>query len=273
MRAWTTALSMFASAVLTACGGVQIAPEPIIPKALITQMPVSVGLVLSGDQRNYKHDETRAGVEWQIQLGNGHGRFARDVMTAMFKDSFVFEDLKAAGAQPGLSAIFEPRMEQYSFATANETGGQYYAVTIRYRVNVFAPDLQLVDSYTITGYGNSRDQSMSSSKPLEGATRAAMRDAAAKIMVQFPEQDLGKTLAKGESLRADTYRLAGTTTSSMQADIIEALPIVDTPKATPTQTVIPTPAPSDPAPSDPVPGDPVPGNPAPKIASSPLVAL
>ena len=76
-----------------------------------------------------------------------------------------FNDLASARAATGLKALFEPRIEQYSFATARETGGRYYAVTVRYRINLYTPQGELTDSYTLTGYGNALAKGMSSGKP------------------------------------------------------------------------------------------------------------
>ena len=163
--------------VVAGCGSVEIAPEPVIPKPIVRQLPVKAAVLLTGDQRVFRHAETRSGVDWLVALGKGHQRLAHEVFGALFADVRVFDNAEAARTATDLAVIFEPRMEQYSFATANETGGDYYAVTIRYRINVYAEGLKLVDSYTITGYGNSRDRAMSSSKPLEAATRAAMREA------------------------------------------------------------------------------------------------
>lgn len=222
--------------VLAGCGSVEIAPEPIIPKPIVRQLPVKAAVLVTGDQRGFRHVETRSGVAWQVALGAGHQRLAREVFGALFADVRFLDDADAARGATDLAAIFEPRMEQYSFATANETGGDYYAVTIRYRINVYAQGLKLVDSYTITGYGNNRDQAMSSSKPLEGATRAAMRDAAAKFLVQFPQQPIGQQLARGEALVAPAALAAegGGVSDAMKR--IEAVPVIEQPQVAPAST-------------------------------------
>ena len=113
-------------------------------------------------------------------------------------------------------------VDQYSFVTARETGGRYYAVTIRYRINLYTPQGEKVDSYTLTGYGNSLAMGMSGGKPLTQATVGAMRDAAAKFLVQFPEQPAGQQLARNEALAADKPP------TSAEADLIEAVPIDET---------------------------------------------
>jgi hypothetical protein len=222
--AWARrAPAVVAVLALTACGGVQIKPTPKLPQALIVPAPAHVGLVIPGDMRNYTHTETRWGVEWKVDLGEGHTRLMRDVFKYAFNGVQEFPDLESARAANGLKAVFEPRLEQYSFVTARETGGRYYAVTMRYRINLYTPTGELVDSYTLTGYGNALAKGMSSGKPLEAASIAAMRDAAAKFLVQFPEQEPAIQLARNEVVMPPQETPA-------EGDIseIEAVPIEET---------------------------------------------
>jgi hypothetical protein len=218
-------LAVAATATLAACGGVQITPVTTLPKALVVPIPAKVGLVLAGDMREFAHKETRAGVGWNVTLGPGHSKLARELMQAAFRDVSVFDDLPTAVAASGLSAIFEPRIEQYSFATARDTGGNYFAVTIRYRINVLAPNGENVDSLTLTGYGNSLAAGLGGSTPLDLASQSAMRDAAAKFLVQFPGQATAKQLAKGEALVA-APKSAG---PAAAPEVIEAVPIKEEP--------------------------------------------
>lgn len=210
-------------AVLAGCGGVQIKPEPVLPKALVNPLPARVGLVLAGDMRNLQHRETRWGVGWDVHLGAGHVRLTRDLFKAEFDEVVEFSDLETARQAPGLKAIFEPRIEQYSFATARETGGRHYAVTIRYRINLYAPEGTLADTYTLTGYGSSLAKGMSSGGPLKIASLAAMRDAAAKFLVQFPDLPAGKRLAENEPILVEK----SAENAASGAEAIEAVPIYE----------------------------------------------
>lgn len=213
-------------AVLTACGGVQIKPDKALPKPILQAIPARVGLVIPADMRNFTHNETRWGVEWTIALGDGHTHLMKEV----FKDSFdqvqEFKDLDEARNAPDIKAIFEPRIEQYSFVTARETGGRYYAVTIRYRINLYTPTGEKADSLTLTGYGNALAKGVSSGKPLEEASLSAMRDAAAKFLVQFPDQPAGAKLAKNEPIIVE--HLAQTA----DAGGIDTVPIEESAEAT-----------------------------------------
>jgi hypothetical protein len=212
------------AALLASCGGVVVQPEGKLPTALVQKMPAAVGLVVADDMRNFKHQETRAGVSWQADLGAGHTKFAEQLFNAGFREVRLFRTLEDAKAASGLAAIFEPRIEQYSFATARETGANYYAVTIRYRIAVTTPTGEPVDTLTLTGYGNAPAGGLSGEKPLAIASVAAMRDAAAKFLVQFPEATLAKPLRAGQSLVA--AGAPGQLAANVAAvDIIEAVPI------------------------------------------------
>jgi len=208
-----------ALATLGACGGITIAPDPVLPQPLLQPLPSSVGLVLPKELRNYVHKETRWGIEWRIALGPGHVHLMRDIFKDSFREVQEFKDLEAARAASGLKAVFEPLIDQYSFVTDHDTGGRYDAATIRYRINVYTAQGEKVDTLTLTGYGSALAQGMSNGKPLERATLAAMRDAAAKFLVQFPQQAAAQQLAHDEPLSVQS----GVATAANV--LIEAVPI------------------------------------------------
>lgn len=223
MRRWQLATGLLALAALAGCGGVQIAPTPELPKALVEKVPAKVGLVVTAEQRNLVHSETRGGVSWSVALGAGQQRFAQEILGATFGEVTEFADLDAARKTSGLQALFEPVTEQYSFATAQETGGEYVAVTIRYRINVFAPNGERYDSLTLTGYGTAMADGMSSSEPMEEATESAMRDAAARFLTQFSTTQVAKVLTSGKSLEVSAEdAMRALNAAGMK---IEALPI------------------------------------------------
>lgn len=201
---------------LAACAGVRVDPSPRLPQPLVQPMTARVGLVLEEELRRYQHEETRGGTNWKVALGPGHEEFFRTVMQSSFSTVEVFPALAGARGASGLQALFRPQIEQFSFATDKETGGEYWAVTIRYRIAVLAPDGDPVDYLTLTGYGSTRGGRAGSA--LTAATRSAMRDAAAKFLVQMPRLPLADKLRGGQALSTDDA-------PEVQVDIIEVVPI------------------------------------------------
>ena len=218
------AMALACCALTSACGPIRVKPEPHLPHALLVPMPTKVGLVIGADLRGYLYKETRYGNDWEIALGPGHERLLHDVFGSEFAGVEEFHTLGAAQAASGLRAIFEPRIEQYSFVTSRETRGRYYAVTIRYRLNVYSPQGQQADSLIFTGYGTAQGSGASDATSIELATRAAMRDAAAKFLVQFPEQPAGKKLSADEPIVVDT-----SVDTPVAPAGIEAVPIDEVP--------------------------------------------
>jgi hypothetical protein len=213
---------ILAVVLLLAGCGVRMRPDYQMPQPLLQPMNAKVGLLLDSTLRGYVHEETRGGGTWKIDLGHGHERLFRDVFKASFQPLQVFNDIEAARAQ-GMLAIFDPVIEEYSFVTANETSSAYWAVTIRYRIEVLDPAGTPVDTFKLSGYGSAFGQ-RGAEASLLAATRAAMRDAAAKFLVQMPRQALAQKLMAGQPLSvADKAQVA--------VDVIETVPIDPAPSS------------------------------------------
>jgi hypothetical protein len=217
MRAWRGVLGGVLPVVLAGCGAVNVKPEHALPKPLMQPLSVHAGLLLDEELRRYHHDETRAGADWKVDLGAGHDQFFRSIFGSSFNDLKVYENLDAARAATGLQVLFRPQIEQYSFATSRETSGSYWAVTIRYRIAVLTPSGELLDTLTLTGYGSALGE-RGNAASLTAATRVAMRDAAAKFLVQMPRQQLAQKLTAGTVLSAADA-------ATVTVDVVEAVPI------------------------------------------------
>ncbi len=231
-RSARTLLLAAAALALGACGDVEVGTDMTFPKPLVEELPMTVGIYYSDEFRKYVHDESRWGVDWKVELGQYHVRMGEKLFDAAFRDIVVVKSLQDLPHSDPLRAVIEPRIEQYSFITPRDTGAKYYAVTIRYRLNVFAPDGRLADSLTFTGYGSSPSSGLTSTNPMILATRTAMRDAAAKFLVQFPEQPITKKMIAQLPLIEEGPTVAGTgAPTPVQGDdgvAIESVPLVDT---------------------------------------------
>ena len=204
--------------LLGGCGPTIVKPEYQMPRALIVPVNARVGLVLDNELRAWRHEETRAGTDWKVELGAVTARMWEGMLKTSFTEVHVFRSLDEAIAGSGnLQILAQPRIEQFSFATDRETVGGYWAATIRYRLGVFSPTGQPVDSLTLTGYGNSFDEGGPKSS-LDHAARAAMRDTSAKFLVQLPRQPIAARLATGAVIDVPTAPM-------LSADVIEAVPI------------------------------------------------
>jgi len=174
---------------LAACGAVKLVATTNIPTPLVARIPVAVALYMPKEFSGYVHKEERWSTKWNIDLGHAQSDGLTRLFNAMF-ERVVMVDSVNAGAQLGgdIKAILEPSVEEYAFVTPRDAGSPFYAVSIKYRVNVYAPDGRLADSWGFTGYGTSPAEGLSNTVPLTEATALAMRDAGAKLAVEFRDQ-------------------------------------------------------------------------------------
>ena len=277
-RASTSLALVTGLLVLGGCAKVAVRPEGDLPKPLVVATPAKVGVVVTPEAGNYTHKESRASVDYEATLGPSHKHLVEEIFKAEFTDAKVFDSVDAARVAPGLMAIFEPRIEQFSFANAKETGGVYCAVTIRYNIAIYAPDGSLVDNLTLTGYGSGPAPKIGNGEEELGiAAYAAMRDAAAKFLTQFPGLDIAKPLLASHAIEPRAPSVTGPAEAAAGGPemTIETVPINDQPVAattTPSSQAPSSQAPSAPPGSAPAPADqPVP--PAPSQSPSQMAPL
>jgi len=237
------------SLALGGCAAVAVHPEGDLPKPLVVAAPAKVAVVVTAEAGNYTHKESRASVNYEAHLGPEHKHIMEQIFKAAFADAKFFDTVDAARLEPGILAIFEPRIEQFSFANSRETGGVYTAVTIRYQILIFAPNGELIETLTLTGYGSGPAPKIGNGEEELGiAAFAAMRDAAAKFLTQFPALDVAKPLLASKALVPKALPAPGSPEAiAAVADVtIEAVPINDSPvvATAPTPSAPPSPAPA-----------------------------
>jgi hypothetical protein len=183
-------LGALALVVLAGCGPVRLIANTNIPTPLVVKMPIAVALFIPKEFSTYVHNEERWSTDWHVELGKAQSEGISRLMSAMFERVVPVESVSAgqAHADNGVRAILEPSVEEFAFVTPRDAGSPFFAVSIKYRVNIYLPNGKLADSWGFTGYGTAPAQGLSSAPPLQTATALAMRDAGAKLAVEFREQ-------------------------------------------------------------------------------------
>jgi hypothetical protein len=184
-------------ALLWGCGATQMKVETVIPPPLVTRIPAVVGVHVPLAFSTAVQREERDGSEYLIDVGQAQADGFLRLMNAMFT-RVVPVDSVAAGAatDPEIRGVFEPQLVELSFVTPRDTGTLVYAVSLKYRINAYTPSGQPVDSWTFTGYGAHPGSQIpgQGTELLRKAAALAMRDAGAKIAVEFREQAIVRGL-------------------------------------------------------------------------------
>ena len=194
---WPVAPAALLLAALAGCGGVKVRAIDTVPKPLVDELPLRAGTYYSNEFKTYTAKEDRWNTHWTVSLGPAQLTYSERLAKAMFASVLPVADLSKP---PPVDLILEPRVEEYSFITPRDAGADLYAVTIKYRVNVYDGAARLIDSLIFTGYGTEVAANLSSSAPLATATSKAMRDAAAKFASEFADQPVVQKLARHETV-------------------------------------------------------------------------
>lgn len=235
-------VALFAAlAALGGCSTMKLEARPNIPQPVITHIPVAVGLYMPLEFSTYTFKGERYGFNWEVALGAAQSEGLGRLLTAMFERVVPVDNVTTAlQKDPGIRAVLEPMVEEYSFVTPRDAGTPFYAVSIKYRVSVYTPDGRLAESWPFTGYGIVPSTGMSAQKPLARATALAMRDAGAKLVVEFRDQAIIRGLLP-DAPRPDT--LPGSVPGELPGE---------SPNESPSEPAAPTPQPqSTPAVSPP----------------------
>ena len=249
--------------LLSGCGPKHVIATARIPQPLVVKIPVTVALFMPAEFMQYVHKEERWGTDWNIDIGKAQTDALSGLLTAMFERVIVVDSLNA-GSQVGetIAAILEPSVEEYAFETPRDAGSPFYAVSIKYRVNVYLPDGKLADSWGFTGYGTAPAGGLSNTEPLQNATALAMRDAGAKLAVEFRDQAIVRGLLPDAETADDPAAPASSDAPSTE----------DAPAGSSDDTSISLPAPIEPAPAEgEIETEPAPGEPQDDESEEPVV--
>jgi hypothetical protein len=87
---------------------------------------------------------------------------------------------------PGADLVITPSVQEVQLSTPSESYLNVFEVWIKYRLDIETPDGVPIDSWFLPAYGKTPDSAMMSrARAIEDATIVALRDAGAKLMLDF----------------------------------------------------------------------------------------
>lgn len=173
--------------MMAGCSSNVTLPAPTIPKPLVEQIPMSVGLRMPSDFEMFVHEEKVYGKqEWSINLGRSNAALFEQLLSFMFAGVVKV----AADDDPQLmplDALIEPSIDAFEFSTPEQSNTDAFAVWIRYRIKVYDREGKLVSNWPVSAYGKSQTTTLGKTEALQRAAVLAMRDAAALMIMKFDD--------------------------------------------------------------------------------------
>lgn len=183
-------LVLFALLMLILKGCSNVVPVTgTTPAPVIGTIPVTMGVLYDDNFRNYVFEQSpEEGGKWRVELGGLNIQFFDRVFSTMFRRVITVDSIPVIADASPVQAVLRPTIEEYGFLTPRDSGLKFYAVSIKYRVQMFSPTGDLIASWPIVAYGKSPAKGLSGKDSLQDATRLAIRDGAAAMVLDFHKQ-------------------------------------------------------------------------------------
>lgn len=171
---------MMAVALLSGCtSNVQVKQQ--FPDMVAQPRDLNVVLVMDHEFQYYV---AQPNEKTSIQLGAAQVELMTKAFSGLFAEVKVVASKEQAGSATDLVII--PSVREVQLSTPTESYLNVYEVWIKYNLDIESADDVPIDSWFLPAYGKTPHSYMlSRSKAIDEATVIALRDAGAKLMLDF----------------------------------------------------------------------------------------
>lgn len=158
------------------------------PQPLVKQLPYTVGVYYSPEFTDYKYvenDDDR--TKWVIESGVAQERLFNTMLEGMFAKVVPIKKLPPWDSTPAVDLVLAPTVADFQYTLPRETKIKVYEIWMKYNVQVFGKEGELIADWILTSYGKTPTGFMQSDDgALYQAVVVALRDAGAYLVLNFP---------------------------------------------------------------------------------------
>ena len=181
-RRYITGLLVLTMASMAGCATtLNVDVEQTFPEVVAEPRDLSATLVMDQEFRTY---QARPNAKTRIQIGQPQV----DLMTKAFNGLFAEVMVVSSREQvrPDTDLVIIPSVREVQLSTPSESYLNVYEVWIKYNLDIETGDGVPVDSWFLPAYGKTPSSYLlSRTTAIEDATIVALRDAGAKLMLDF----------------------------------------------------------------------------------------
>lgn len=182
LRRFMAPLVMVAMAQLCGCASnVSVRVEQTFPEVVAIPREISAALVMDQEFRNYV---ARPNSKTRIQIGSAQVDLLTKAFNGLFNEVKVVSSREHAGS--GTDLVITPSVRETQLSTPSESYLNVYEVWIKYSLDIETADGVPIDSWFLPAYGKTPSSYLlSRTTAIEQAAIVALRDAGAKLMLDF----------------------------------------------------------------------------------------
>jgi len=175
-----TGLLIAAMALVAGCTS-SVLVDQQFPMVVSKPHELSAVIVMDNKFRNY---QARPNSKTKINIGAAQVDLFSKAFSGLFAQVKVVSSREDAG--PDTDLVIIPSVLEIQLSTPTESYLNVYEVWIKYNLDIETADETPIDSWFLPAYGKTPYSSLvSKSTAIEAATIVALRDAGAKLMLDF----------------------------------------------------------------------------------------
>ncbi len=161
--------------------------ESEFPSPLIEKLPYKVGVYYPPEFSQYQYkEESEDRTKWIIESGEAQQDLFDTMLTGMFTEVIPVDQLPPWDSVPNADIILSPSVQEFQYTLPRETKIKVYEIWVKYNVQVYTADGNLLADWILTSYGKTPTGFMQSDDgALIQAVIVALRDAGANLALNF----------------------------------------------------------------------------------------
>lgn len=168
-----------------------------IPTPLIEPLPVSMGFVRPPEFSTHIHREKlpRGGGDWTVELGALQNAFFETLFDSLFQ---VVRPVDTPGCAVGLGdraagkicpdGFLRLTLLEYAFLPPELSGLKFFSASTKYQLELMNAGGEVLDTWVVVGYGKNEGGAFQSTDALNAASVEALRDAGARVSLEWPKR-------------------------------------------------------------------------------------
>ncbi|MFT4924210.1 MAG: hypothetical protein ACI8WB_000288 [Phenylobacterium sp.] len=165
----------------------QVEVEGNFPRPVINQLPLSVGVHYPAEFADFSYVEQsddRSGRD--IGIGKAQVKLFATVLPALFREVVAVAKPEQGQAAVPVDLILTMKVDDFQYTVPKETKVDMYEVWIKYNMQLFDSQGQLIADWILTAYGKTPSAMLQTEgSALNAAMVVALRDAGASFSLSF----------------------------------------------------------------------------------------
>ena len=158
------------------------------PSPAVDALPLSIAVFYDEEFKDYTYSAPRGADPVLVKLGPAQVRLLNRMLDGLFREISQIRTRPTGERAAQADVVIVPTVERFTLNSPAYHGSDYYEVRVAYRLDIYSPSGRLVGGLPLEGYARAPARWSSISTSVHQVTVRALRDAAARLIVELPEQ-------------------------------------------------------------------------------------